>query len=153
MRNPDFEQLQDRDFALTVACRACGSKVGDRCTRTDFDGTKHLLENLPAHPARTKRAARLQRMAEEENLTMTDDGLFQLAEPEWADVPVTDLVTPIHRGRTMALDGIEVRFNGTHHGADEFGRYIVVHGTDATGHSRSKQFRIGSTVAVKAAAK
>ncbi|OZF05228.1 hypothetical protein CH302_00980 [Rhodococcus sp. 15-2388-1-1a] len=150
MRNPDFDQLTEKQLAETIPCRGCGAPKGEPCFTVGRDGQRHPLTNFPAHLTRTKRAQRLQRMAEEENLTMTDDGLFQLAEPEWADVPVNDLVTPVHRGRTMALEGIEVRFTGTHHGADDDGRYVVVHGTDATGHSRSKQFRIGATVAVKA---
>lgn len=153
MRNPDFEQLAEKDLAETVNCRDCGAPKGQPCQRVDYDGTRHELTNLPAHPRRTKRAQRLQRMASEENLTMNEDtGLFEMTEPEWADVPVLDLVASLHRGRTMLLDGAEVRFNGTHRGSDDDGAYIVVHGT-SDGAPREKTFRLGATVAVKAAEK
>ncbi|MFF2026583.1 hypothetical protein ACFVW2_32925 [Streptomyces sp. NPDC058171] len=67
MRNPSLDQLADREFALTVSCRDCGAKVGESCTRTDFDGTKHPLENFPAHHKRIVRAARVERMQAEAN--------------------------------------------------------------------------------------
>lgn len=67
MRNPSLDQLAERELALTVGCRYCGAKAGQGCITTDYSGRTHPLENLPAHPKRTKRAIRQQRMNAEAN--------------------------------------------------------------------------------------
>lgn len=72
-------------------------------------------------------------------------------EPEWSLVPVTDLVASLYRGRTVDFgQGGEVRFTGTHRGADAEGAYIVVHGTDRHGFTKQCTYRPGETVYVKA---
>ncbi|OZD65131.1 hypothetical protein CH263_13385 [Rhodococcus sp. 06-1059B-a] len=154
MRNPDFEQLTEKDLAETIPCRDCGAPKGQPCQRVDYDGTRHELLNLPAHPKRTKRAQRLQRMASEENLTMNDDtGLFEIAEPEWQQIPVEHL-GDLERGRTIELDGEQFTFSGTSRGADEDGPYIDVYGRDGLGCGRKfAKCRAGETVRVKAAGK
>lgn len=153
MRNPDFEQLAEKDLAETIPCRDCGAPKGQPCQRVDYDGTRHELTNMPAHIRRTKRAQRLQRMASEENLTMNDDGLFEVAEPEWEDIPVTHL-GDLERGRTIELDGEQFTFTGTSRGADEDGVYIDLYGRDAAGVGvKFAKYRAGETVRVKAAGK
>lgn len=82
---------------------------------------------------------------------MSDQGMFDIPEPEWLSVPVVDLVTSLYRGQTVDLDGhFEVRFTGTHHGADADGPYIVVHGTDSNGFTKQWVYRPGQTIRVKA---
>ena len=57
-----FDFLVERDLALTIGCRYCGAKAGNVCTTPDYSGQRHPLEHFPAHPMRTARAKRLQRM-------------------------------------------------------------------------------------------
>ncbi|NKR72926.1 hypothetical protein GS492_09755 [Rhodococcus hoagii] len=58
----DFQDLTDHDAALTVSCRYCGAAEGVPCTATDRHGNRHPLQNFPAHPTRTERAARIARL-------------------------------------------------------------------------------------------
>lgn len=58
-----LDDVLARDAALTVSCNYCGAREGDRCTtKPDRHGERHLLQNLPAHPARVKRAERIARL-------------------------------------------------------------------------------------------
>ena len=66
MRNPSFDQLAQRDLALTIPCRYCGAATGAGCVTKGRDGQLHPLENFPAHHARINRAERLQRMQDAE---------------------------------------------------------------------------------------
>ncbi|KXF56164.1 hypothetical protein AXA44_02720 [Rhodococcus sp. SC4] len=62
-----FDFIVDRDLALTIGCRYCGSKSGEPCTTPAYNGDRHPLEHFPAHPMRVNRAKRLQRMQAEES--------------------------------------------------------------------------------------
>lgn len=70
--------------------------------------------------------------------------------PEWTEVPVENLVTPIHRGRTIDCDeGGRFIFTGTSRGRDEIGEYIVIHGRDGK-WSKQALARLGDVVRVQA---
>jgi hypothetical protein len=60
-----FDFLVERDLALTIACRHCGSKAGELCTTQAYNGERHPLEHFPAHQKRVARAKRLERMRAE----------------------------------------------------------------------------------------
>lgn len=81
-----------------------------------------------------------------------EDGMLDIPEPEWTRVLVTDLATVAYRGRTVRLGpGAEVRFTGTHRGADEDGPYVVVHGTDSRGYAKQCTYRPGQSIGVRRA--
>ncbi|MGR6579287.1 zinc finger domain-containing protein [Rhodococcus qingshengii] len=58
----NFEDLMNHDFALTVSCQECKSKIGAPCTRVDIKGRREPLVNFPAHRSRIKRAERIERL-------------------------------------------------------------------------------------------
>lgn len=70
--------------------------------------------------------------------------------PEWTEVKVENLVTPIHRGRTVDCgEGGRFTFTGTSGGRDEIGEYIVIHGRDEQ-WSKQALARPGDVVRVQA---
>jgi hypothetical protein len=71
-------------------------------------------------------------------------------DPEWTEVLVENLVTPIHRGRTVDCGtGEHFTFTGTSRGRDEIGDYIVIHGRDGQ-WSKQALARLGDVVRVQA---
>lgn len=73
-----------------------------------------------------------------------------MSAPNWSDVPVSDLVISLYRGRTVALNDAEVRFTGTHRGTDHTGSpYIVVHGVDSAGRNHEQAFAADGVVRVQ----
>lgn len=52
-----------------------------------------------------------------------------MSDPEWTEVKVENLVTPIHRGRLIDCGtGEHFTFTGISTGTDEHGSYILAHG-------------------------
>jgi hypothetical protein len=75
-----------------------------------------------------------------------------MSDPEWTEVPVENLVTPIHRGRTVDCGtGEHFTFTGTSisTSSDEIGTYITVHGRNGK-WSASATLRSGDVVRVQA---
>ena len=73
-----------------------------------------------------------------------------MSEPEWTEVLVENLVTPIHRGRTVDCGtGEHFTFTGHSTGIDEIGPYVYVHGRNGK-WSTSATLRPGDVVRVQA---
>lgn len=78
------------------------------------------------------------------------DGLFDLTEPEWSDIPVTEIPPSLYRSRIVALRSGEVRFTGTSRHTGDAGPYVVVYGIDEHGRNHQQVFTPLDTVPVKA---
>lgn len=73
-----------------------------------------------------------------------------MSDPEWTEVLVENLVTPIHRGRTVDCGtGEHFTFTGTSTGFDATGPSILVHGRNGK-WSTSATLRPGDVVRVQA---
>ncbi|NKR30673.1 hypothetical protein GS538_11890 [Rhodococcus hoagii] len=57
-----FQDVMDRDTALTVSCQICGAAEGELCTTPDRYGVPQPLDRQPAHRKRIERAARIARL-------------------------------------------------------------------------------------------
>lgn len=102
MRNPDLQQLEDRELALTVSCRYCQAPTGKLCTTTDNSGT-HELINFPAHLGRITRAQRIQRLIAERSRS-TEMPQTQ-TDPHADTLPAaTDAHGPSNHGPVVGID-------------------------------------------------
>ena len=73
-----------------------------------------------------------------------------MSEPEWTEVLVENLVTPIHRGRTVDCGtGEHFTFTGLTYDPDETGDRFTVHGRNGK-WSTSATLRSGDVVRVQA---
>lgn len=136
MRNPSLDQLEEQNLALTVPCPYCGSAPQDPCTTKLIDGTVRVIENMPAHTVRTKRAERAQRLA--------------AADAErWEQIPVADFAPSEHRGRIVQFDTANGRFVGISTDETLGGEpLVVVHGITAEGMNVQRAIPADGTVPV-----